>query len=345
MSLLYTDGFELQDYTTRYPGLSTGGGTLSTSTSTRLGSGRCLTVSGSGGGSTLLPKSVTPSAQLFIGAALYHTSYNDSQTGSNFGSFLIYGDTGATLHLRIGVSGGRIYVCRGTTVIATSALLVNIGQWYYMEVSATINSTTGTVVVRVNGSTVINFTGNTKNGGTSTNIDTFALGPFTNDSGSLTFTYYDDLYVCNSLGSVNNSFLGDSRVQTLLPVGAGSSTQFTPTGSASNYANVNDVPDSASTYNGSSTSGQRDTYAMGDLLAGTAKVAGIQQITHAFNSDAGTGQLKAAQLSGATVSYGATNTLGTSNSAYYDVFETNPATGSAYSVADVNTLEGGAEVV
>jgi hypothetical protein len=36
----------------------------------------------------------------------------------------------------------------------------------------------------------------------------------------------DDLYVCDSTGSTNNTFLGDVRVDTVRPIGAGNYSEF-----------------------------------------------------------------------------------------------------------------------
>lgn len=342
------DGFDAEDFSLRWLYFPNGGSVTST-TSTAFNTGSSI-LFGTGGYSqfsSALKKLVTPSAQIFVG---FRYNYAIDKNGQAYIVNLM-GDTGSTLHLRlmVNLTTYTLSLLRNTTVIATSTAdsqPLNPGSWYYVEMSATIDSTAGTAVVRVNGNTVISFSGNTRNGGTSTDVDCIALGysPGYGTAGRSNSFLVDDVYICNSLGSTNNTFLGDVQVQTLLPTGAGTSTQLTPIGSASNYANVNDVPDSDSTYNSSSTAGQRDTYAMGDISGDPDIVFGVQQVTHAFKTTSGTGNLKAAQLSGGVVSYGANNSLGTSNTAYIDIFESNPATGVPYTTTDLNGLEAGGEV-
>src|SRR5262249_41967087 len=153
-----------------------------------------------------------------------------------------------------------------------------------------------------------------------------------------------DLYVNDSNGTTNNGVLGNVKIQSLVPTGAGSSTQFTPT-SGSNWQTVSDNPDVASSYNSDSTVGHRDTYVMSDLLASTGSGVAVQDNIHAFRSDAGTGTLKGAMKSGATVFYDTTQNLSASNLWYGQIRETDPNTSATWTVSNVNALEYGAEVV
>ncbi|HSX06745.1 MAG TPA: hypothetical protein VLG92_03430 [Candidatus Saccharimonadia bacterium] len=329
MALLFIDGFDAKDTAKKWP---TFGGT--TSATTRFSSGSSVNMFNDG---CFTQRYFTAASTIIVGFA----HRQDSNSGANNSAFfMMQGDNGATLHMNLRLSGTQLQLFRGSTMVATANGLILPATWNYLEISATVDSTVGVCTVRCNNSTVISFSGNTRNGGTNTTIDAIGLnGQFQGGN-----TYYDDLYICNASGATNNTFLGDVRIQTLLPNGAGSSTQLAPTGSGTNYLNANEVPDSTATYNSSSTVGQRDTYAMGDLLAGTGNIFAVQQTMGAFKSDSGAASMKNAQKSGATVSYGATRSLGTSPAVYTDVFETNPATGSAYTASDVNALEGGAEV-
>lgn len=330
MSLLFMDGFEAADTLLKWP-LNSGNAT--NSATTRFGVGKSLNFPG---GNQYCTKFFTASSQIFIGMAVSNLGVG----GYDIGFISLYTDAGATKQLSIGANAnGAISLLRGGTRIGVSAAggIVSSG-WHYIELSATIDPTVGTAVVRLDGTTIINFSGNTKNGGTSANIDSLGL------TNAATFNpYFDDVYVCNNLGTTNNTFLGDVRVQTIFPRAAGSSTQFTPTGSASNYLNVNDVPDSLSTYNSTSTVGQRDTYLMDPLLASTGTIFGVQDSLHAFKSDAGAAAIKAALKSSGVVYYDPTNNLSTSSSWYGAVREVDPATSAGWTTAGVNAIEFGAE--
>jgi hypothetical protein len=346
VALLMMEGFDAQDFAVKgwITTLGNVASSVAVSSTTPTGSGASLRLAastGSGGFSTTCRKSFSAASQVFIGFNLMPQAQQFA--GSNFLS--LNGDNGVTNHLNLQYlsNNGTFGLYRGTTQIAVSSIALPIGAWSFIEISATISDTVGAVEVRVNGNTALTFAGDTKNAGTATTLDTVVFGCGTNNT-SLNTTIVDDLYVLSSSGSAPlNTFLGPVRVQTLLPSGAGSSTQFTPV-SGANYTNVNDVPDNTATYVSDTVSGHRDTYAMDDLAAGSDIIYGVQQVMHAAALDVGTTTIKQAQKSGATVSYGATKTPSASILAYLDVFETNPATSAAYTQTEVNALEAGVQI-
>lgn len=331
MTLVYFEGFDAGDFSIR-PGVSAGSA-VGTSTSTRFSSGRALstayTVS-----NYYWTKSLTAVSQLFMGVA-----FTAGSAGLNNDFFYLMGDAGATTHLTLRCpTTTSIAVYRGGTQLAT-ATCPSISGWNYLEVSATIADSGGTCVVKVNGTSLISFTGDTKNAGTNSTIDTVRLTGTTDNSAIL----YDDLYLCDSAGSSPyNTFLGDVRVDTLSPTGAGSSTQWTPD-SGSNYARVNEMPYSASNYVQDGTSGHRDTYALADL-SGSPTVLAVQNCVIAKKTDAGAMSLKLAVKSSSTVAYGTTTALGVSDATLTDLRTTDPATSSAWVASGVNALEAGMEV-
>lgn len=333
MALLFMDGFDTADFTTSGRYSATNG---TSSATTRFSQGKSIFFNATAG--PTLEKTYPASAQVFAGFAFCGTN-------NTYGVSIItfYGDNGTTKHTslrRISTTNWGIY--RAETLLVSFAA-PPMDTWVYIEMSTTIDSTSGTIEVRLNGQTAVTFTGNTRNGGTNLTTDKYRLG---NDGSNYAACapYIDDFYLCNSLGTKNKTFLGDVRVQTIVPSAAGSSTQWTPTGGA-NYANVNDIPDSTATYNSSSTSGQRDLYVLGDLLAGTGTVFGIQENLHAWKSDAGAGSLKSVYKVGSTVYDGTTYGLGTSNAWYGSIKETNPATSTTWTPSEINSLESGVEVV
>lgn len=113
----------------------------------------------------------------------------------------------------------RAYRNGVSTFLGQSTVAFTASSAYrYIEAKVYIHGTAGTVEIRVDGATVLSLTGqNTKNGG-SGYCDTLRLAMY---SGNTT-TYFDDLYLCDAAGAApHNDFLGDCRVDTLLPSGAG----------------------------------------------------------------------------------------------------------------------------
>ncbi len=356
MALLYSDGFDLQDVGLRWI-VNGSVSDITFATGTRLGAGKAATLNTTASVSSLsIMRALPASASLYMGAAIQvgtEAGNNSDPTANLFG---IYGDSGVTGHVYIrrlpsnavalyrgDPNAGTLITPSGTQIAITAPGTLD-GNWHYIEMFATINATTGQIIVRIDGKQVINFTGNTKNGGTSTNIDAvrFRTGKYITANNSI--ISIDDFYVCDATGTTNNTFLGDIRVQSLIPNAAGSSTQFAPTGSANNYVNVGEVPYNNATYNASPTTGQRDTYALSDLTAGTTTVYGLQSVAHMQKSDAGTANAKVALKSGAGVYYDTTQSLSTSATSYTQMRETDPATSAAWTVAGANALEAGMEV-
>ena len=335
--LLHLDGCEAQESNLLYDTMST---LYDYQTTTRFSSGYSMrhynTVSD-------VRKSITPSAQVTVGFACRLGVNTSFWKGYGFVAFL--GDNAATEHVGVAVtSTWGLEIRRGTTVIATSAASNVIAQnaWFYIEVQVTISDTVGSVEVRLNGSStpVVSFTGDTKNGGTSSNID--AVEWMCGDNSIPGYT--DDIYILNSSGSSNTTFLGDCRVQTLFPNGAGNATGLTPS-TGSNWQTVDEAPPSSSDYSGSPTSGARDTYSLTDLIAGTASIKGVKLSTFMHKSDSGTIQMKPALRVGSTNYYGSSRTLASSMTGYTDLYDTSPATSSAWTASEVNGSEAGAEVV
>ena len=333
MALIYTDGFDVGDFALRWQFSS---GTFSTSTTTRFNTGMSVAQS-NGFNGNYIGRAVTPLLRMFLGFAT-----NMLQISGTI--IKTYTDNGTTSQVYVTLNaGGSLSIVRGDgTVLATSASNVYPGgSWQYIELCAAIDSTVGYCELRVNGGTVATFSGNTRSGGVSTSIDRFDL--LRTSAGTET-DYWDDLYVCDATGTSNNTFLGDIQVQTLLPNGAGASTQFTPTGAATNWQAVSKIPYSTTVYNSASTVGFLDLYTLSPLSVGTGTVMGIQTNMISNKTGAGTANIKAALRSGGSVYFDTTLALSTTAAWSGAVRQTDPATSVAWTVNGVNGLQAGAEV-
>lgn len=328
MTLLWMDGFEGQDLLSIYEGQTNNPTTVAT---TRFGYGRAATFSTN----RSLTKYVTPSAQVYVGLAWNIT------LGAPSGQFMdVFTDGVTTQHIRVQwAATGALEIYRGTstTLLATSTAVIRFSEWNYVEVGVHIDDTVGWVEARINGVTVATYSGDTRNGGTSTDISAIR---FTGQNTAL----LDDYYICNSLGSTNNGFLGDVRVVTLVPTGAGTTTGLTPS-AGTNWSNVDELPVGTTDYNYSSVSGTRDTYAMADLPTTPSSIYAVKTALWARKSDTGAMSAKTAMRVNTTTAYGATQVLNTSVSYYFDTFELSPASSAAWTATEVNGMEAGMEVV
>lgn len=330
MALLFMDGFDAGDFALKWT--FTGGSTGSTFT--RFNSGQCQLVYSSG----KTTRSFPASSKVFVGLAIA-SNLLDATTRPYVS---LYGDNGVTQHLTVGISSNAVSLYRGAvngTLLASYPGVFKVNSWYDLEISATIADVGGTCEVKFNGVSVINYTGDTKNAGTNTTID--AVGICANGNFN---AYFDDMYVCNDTGAAPyNTFLGDVRINTLVPIAAGSSTQFTPSTGA-NYTTVDELPYSASDYVSSGTVGNRDTYTMSDLPASTGTILAVQTNVIARKNDAGSISAKDTLVTAATNYYGSTVIMGPSDQSLTTLYTTNPNTGLSWTQADVNGIEAGVEV-
>ncbi|MDD3029228.1 MAG: hypothetical protein PHS57_02970 [Alphaproteobacteria bacterium] len=236
----------------------------------------------------------------------------------------------------------RAYRGEMSSLLAAASVAISNGAWGYLEFKSVIADSSGSVEVRLNGATILTFTGDTKNSSSLATACSFRIGGSANGAGSYLI---DDLYVCDATGTSNNDFLGDVRVDTLLPTGAGASTQFTPVGNASNYENVCDASsDDDTTYNEADTADSADTFVFDDLSLLGADVFGVQANIVARKDDAGTRTMAPMATIDSTDYAGAAQSLGDSYADLTHVWETNPATSSSWTESDINGAEFGYEV-
>lgn len=240
---------------------------------------------------------------------------------------------------------GLLRLWRGdqTTLLATSTIALPTGSWNFIELKTTIHDTTGSLELRVNGVTVATYAGDTKYSSTIGTARSIRLSGGVYSS-SL-YGWIDDLYVCDGTGTTNNDFLGDCRVDTLYPNGVGNSAQFTPTGSATNWENVDDVPsDEDASYNASDTVGSIDSFAFTDMAVLTASVFGVQANILARKDDAGTRTLRAIARVGGTNYEGSDLPLSDTYLDQQQIWALNPATAASWTEAEINAAEFGYKV-
>lgn len=240
------------------------------------------------------------------------------------------------LELRRGPANGGTTLAAGTTTIPVS-------EWHYYEMKCTIADSGGTAIVRVDGVEVINFTGDTRNGGTFVGIDGVAIG-----AGSSGSFFWDDLYVCDTSGAAPaNDFLGDISVKRLFPNGDGAVNQFVGSdgNSVQNYLLADENPANTTDWNASAVVGQRDLYALDDLPANAVTVFGMQAFVTSAKTDAGARSMKVCDRGSATVRAAATQPLSTTYVHYASPLYTTDGDGTALTPVVVNAVQVGAEVV
>lgn len=188
--------------------------------------------------------------------------------GSGGGAILFVLDSG-TIQVWLGVtSTGALQFYRGSGTSnpigsATAPSVIQPNVYHFYEAVITIDPSAGSVALYLDGSGIaaINNSGLNTRATSNSWANQVGLGnPTGASAGPLN---YDDLRVFDSTGARDNAVLGDTRIITKMPTGAGDFAQWTAHGAGSNYACCNEIPpDDDTTYVASSTIAQEDSYAM-----------------------------------------------------------------------------------
>ena len=243
-------------------------------------------------------------------------------------------------HMITFASSGQIAVYQGAIQLGVSATgAYPTGTWFYLEAQIFVNDATGTVTLRVNGTTVLTLTAkDTKASTTSALVGKITL----NNVPGATNTQYDDLYLMTGTG---DSFQGDSRVEVLYPNGDGSTNAWTNSAgnSTSNWSFVDENPIDTSDYVASATTGQDDLYTLTDLISTAQSILAVQPTVYAAKTDTTARQVKLLTRRTATTAQAAQNLDNVSAFTLYNVLTTDPDTSGAWTPANVNALQVGVE--
>lgn len=228
-------------------------------------------------------------------------------------------------------------------VLATSTATITANTYTYIEVKYVIHNTVGSIEVRKDGVTIIDVS----------NVDTQAAAVtyanqiqlMVTSSAEAVTVDYDDIYVCDATGIINNNFLGDLRVDAVFPNAVGNSSMFTPSAGV-NWQNVDDDPaDDDVTYNSASGTGAIDTYAFPDIAPTVGTVHGLVSYLTMKKDEAAVHTAQAVIRRGSTNYPSTHKTLTTSYAMYQEVHETDPSTLAQWTIANVNAAEFGLELV
>jgi hypothetical protein len=332
MALILIEGFEDQGM-----GWTASGGTPIQAAAARTGPSGCRLANASNfiytfpvaqqSATCILGLAVRFPSPFFTGTNIIRIGFVPSSAGgSSFCDFAVYADGHISL-----VKGGT------PTVLASSAAgTVVADTWYYFELRW-FHNTSGSAELRMNGATLLTFTGDTLTG-----AGTAPLLGIRFENTPAQVLHLDDMYIMNN---ASDPFLGDSMVETIYPSAPGDTTAWTPSVGTQNYQTV-DEPGTydPSDYVKAGTSGQRDLYNFADLSIITGGIFGVQHVAQAANIDA------AASHSVKLVNHHATDatqtfTLTTTFQPLAWVLQNDPDTGAAWLAANVNALQAGVEVV
>jgi hypothetical protein len=283
--------------------------------------------------SSFMQKAVSNKQTLIVGIAIKL----DSTKGWNLIEFR--DSTTVQLGLYTDASN-QIIIKRGTTTLENTGYAIPTDTWIYLEFKGTIDNSSGSYELRINGDTKASDSG----------IDTQQTGNAFANSVVFLFSgigasnhYLDDIYIFDDSGSFCNNFVGDVHVEAIFPDGAGYVTDWVANPDVDNYLNVDETdPDGDTTFVATSGVGFMDSYEFGSLVALSGSVYGLQVNTWAKKDDVGSRTLNVITRPTSTTYSGATP-ISLGNTYGYSVFhfESNPETATYWTIAEINAAEFG----
>lgn len=241
----------------------------------------------------------------------------------------------------------ELSIYRGTTLLYEFPRnLYSINAWHFLEIKATINSTTGSVSIRTDsqpwGTTPSLNTQSTGNARI-TGFQLQAPGPATGWSWDIDDVYVNDTTVDPGLYPMND-FAGDMRCLTAFVVG-NDSAQWTPL-TGTNWQMVDETTfDGDATYNFSNTPGQEDRFNTQPAVNTVDQIIAIQ-VTGVYRKDvSGASIVKQLISSGGTKVYGTEFSVPSGYSFFTDTWKMDPNTGMNWTVPAANDLKIGYNLV
>ncbi len=232
-----------------------------------------------------------------------------------------------------------------TTLGSTSAAVVPLDDWCYLELKIVCDNTTGIYELHIDG---VNELSNT---GVDTQSDSDAFYDVVRFNGALASTTplkgvrIDDLWVCDSTSGYVNNFLGAGiRIATISPEGDGDSTNWTPSAGGTNYNLVDEDVLVDTDYVENAIVDNLDLYEY-EALPALSSLKAVQVITEVKSTEPNEWVLKTVVKHNTTEDADAGQTVASSEwTGIRRLMVTNPLTTNTWEVSDVDNLQVGLKV-
>jgi len=257
----------------------------------------------------------------------------DNSIGSE-GMFGTWSDAATLCYLRRDGTTNIIHACIGATATATvsGTTVLTLDTTFLIEVYVKIDDATGRIVVKVDGITDIDYTGDTKPGAETT-INRARLGLQYGSGGDSAYAYFDN-FVCDDA-----DWIGETKIQGIAPTAAGNATNWTPS-AGSNYDCVEEIPPSDTDYVSTNTADLIDTYTTGDLAGTIAEIKCVQvQARTAFDATPTPTNINLVARSGGTDYFSGDIAVPAAYKELSYLWEADPATAVAWIESGVNALQ------
>jgi hypothetical protein len=239
---------------------------------------------------------------------------------------------------------GKLHAIKGNAgVLQTSSQNLYADKWYHIEWRCKHSTTEGISIAKVNGELAFSGTGlNTVNFG---GEDILSIR-IAENSALLSHIIVSDVVFMDLSGTVNNDFIGDYKIENLIPNGNGKVSNFSGSdgNSTDNFALVSGFLDNDRTYVQSSGVGDQDLYACSNMPIAPIEIYGISVNQVSKKTDAGSRTSQSIIRTGGTNYTGISNALTETYKSFSAIFEENPNTTSNWTLTEIDSLEIGNKV-
>lgn len=254
---------------------------------------------------------------------------------------------GSTTHVQIAVgTDGTLKAYRDTTLLGSSTNAISANTLYYVEIKTNIHDSTGTVDIKVDGTSWLSLSSqDTRNGGNAS-ANKIYWGLLCNYGSGSNYTYYCDGYVLDGQAGLND-FLGPQRCDAKFFTADGHYTDWTPSTGATRYGVIDDNPANDDTDYATGSLGNKMTVKTFSLGYTPNTIAGVKLTGVIKKTDAGVVNLKRLLRKSSTdYESGNLTPMNTTYSHVTDLLENDPATSAAFTATDLESnIEWGYEVV
>lgn len=203
-------------------------------------------------------------------------------------------------------------------------------DWYSFSLKGTLNSTTGTVAMQIDGTEVCNLTGINTGTGPCDRVS-FAQGNTDSAAGVVA----DDLVISDS----NSAYLPPLRIDQYLPNSDGSTLDFIPSTGTSHFAMVDEAILSTTDYLSGPIVGNIDLLGLPDMTYTPASIIGVNLVGFAAKTDASGRSVNLGIESGGTTSNGPNMPLSTGVGYFSRLLETDPDTSLEWTRSGVDAAQ------
>jgi hypothetical protein len=262
----------------------------------------------------------------------------DKASSSEITIVELYEGAGTTLHGKITLvpGSGILRAYRSTITLATSATgAVSQQNWNVMEVMFTPADSGGRFVIKVNGITVIDYTGDTRNSGTAGRTGQVRIGIITT-LGTYANMYLDDIVFSD------DAWPGTGGLWVLPVTGNGDLQEWTASEGAQHEC-ISALPGDFSKfiYASGAVAGVDSNFEFANLPLTPTAIGAVMLVAQARAAAPGSVPVRTIAYSGATVANGTTVGVDVGTVTLTQIMDTDPATSSAWSESAVNALKGG----